>query len=206
MFYDMIMSMRIDKLLCEMNIGTRSQVKELIKKGQVLVNGQVIHKPEEKVDEKTAIIKCKGKTYSYRPYVYYMLNKPAGVITATMDSKEKTVLDLFKEQYQNLHNGELTGIPLKDIFPVGRLDKDTVGLLILTNDGELAHKLLSPVSHVSKIYYVETDLALNEESCLALKHGVEIGEDEMTRPAEVGILGEKKYLLTITISSGKTDV
>ncbi|MDE6184449.1 MAG: 16S rRNA pseudouridine(516) synthase, partial [Lachnospiraceae bacterium] len=124
--------MRIDRLLCEMNIGTRSQVKELIKKGQVCINGVVIRKPELHVDENCTKITCKGKEYVYRPNVYYMMNKPCGVITATVDKKEQTVLDLLKEQLKMQLGEEGAGVPLKDIFPVGRLDKDTVGLLLLT--------------------------------------------------------------------------
>lgn len=194
----MIISMRIDRLLCELNIGTRSQVKELLKKGQVTVNDIVINKPDTKVNEQTDIIVCNGKRYCYKPFVYYMLNKPAGVITATSDTQERTVLDLFKEQYQRMNQGELSGIPMKDIFPVGRLDKDTVGLLVLTNDGEMAHRLLSPANHVPKKYYVETNQPLTEQGRTSLEEGVAIGKNEMTKPALVEVLEDKKYYITIT--------
>lgn len=194
----MIMFMRIDRLLCEMNIGTRSQVKELLRKGQVCVNGEMILKPEFHVDEAHAKITCRGKAYAYRAYVYYMMNKPSGVITATVDQRERTVLDVLKEQLFLCFGEEGAGVPLKDIFPVGRLDKDTVGLLLLTNDGELAHNLLSPVKHVAKQYYVRTDLPLTKEHVRRLEEGVLIGESERTRPAKVVPQGEKECRITIT--------
>ena len=194
----MIMFMRIDRLLCEMNIGTRSQVKELIKKGQVCINGVVIRKPELHVDENCTKITCKGKEYVYRPNVYYMMNKPCGVITATVDKKEQTVLDLLKEQLKMQLGEEGAGVPLKDIFPVGRLDKDTVGLLLLTNDGELAHNLLSPTKHVAKQYFVRTDIPITEDQIKCLEEGVLIGENEKTRPAQVMPQGKNECCITIT--------
>lgn len=194
----MIIFMRIDRLLCEMNIGTRKEVKELIKKGQVLIDGVVIHKPDLHVDEKNVKVTCQGKEYVYRPYVYYMLNKPPGVITATADKHDKTVLDLMKDQLEDLTGGNGAGIPLQDIFPVGRLDKDTVGLLLLTNDGELAHNLLSPKKHVSKTYFVRTDQPLTDDGIRCLEEGVLIGEGEKTRPARVSWQGGNECRITIT--------
>ncbi len=194
----MIIFMRMDRLLCEMNIGTRSKVKELIKKGQVRVNGEVICKPEQHVDEACARVTCMGKEYVYRPYVYYMMNKPAGVITATVDARERTVLDLLKEQLKMYSDEEAAGVPLKDIFPVGRLDKDTVGLLLLTNDGALAHNLLSPAKHIAKQYLVRTDLPVTKEQVRRLEEGVLIGEDERTRPAQVTLKDKKECYITIT--------
>ena len=128
--------MRLDKFLCDNNIGTRSQVKEYIKKGQVTVNDQIIKKPETKVNEETDTVVCQGQPIHYRKYVYYMLNKPEGVVSATNDNTAPTVVSLLTVPEQ------------KDLFPVGRLDKDTTGLLLLTNDGALAHDLLSPKKHV----------------------------------------------------------
>lgn len=200
LFCVMIIFMRIDKLLCEMNIGSRSEVKSFLKKGQILVNNVAVNKPDTKVDEKTAVITFKGKEYRYAPFAYYMMNKPAGIVSATTDDKDRTVLDLLKENLLQ-NRGELTGIPLSDIFPVGRLDKDTVGLLLLTNDGELAHRLLSPKKHVPKTYYVETDGVLTQEAAKCLEQGVDIGEKELTKEAEVEILSEKSC--TITITEGK---
>ena len=190
--------MRIDKLLCEMNIGTRREVKFLIKKGLILADGSKVTKPETKVDEKSVVISYQGKEYRYHHFVYYMLNKPAGVISATSDKYDKTVLDLLEDHLKKQNEGETRGIPLKDIFPVGRLDKDTVGLLLLTNDGDLSHNLLSPKKHVSKIYYVETDKILEEEKRLMLENGVDIGEDKLTEKASVTVCGEKRYKITIT--------
>ena len=124
--------MRLDKFLCEMNQGTRSQVKDLIRKKQVSVNGTIVTKPETQIQENTDRIVLQGREICYQKYVYYMLNKPRGFVSATTDSRERTVLDLLGEQKAN------------DLFPVGRLDKDTEGLLLITNNGDLAHRLLSP--------------------------------------------------------------
>ena len=197
MFCVMIMIMRIDRLLCEMNIGTRSQVKDLLKKGLVTVNGRVVKKGDVKVDEKKDTIICQGKEYTYRPFFYYMMNKPAGVVTATKDEKDSTVVDLFCKQMKQTAGG-LEGIPVKDIFPVGRLDKDTEGLLLLTNDGALAHRLLSPGRHVPKKYDVRTDLPLGAKEAKLLEEGVEIGEKEPTRPAVLERIGDREFFLTIT--------
>lgn len=190
--------MRIDKLLCELNIGSRSQVKQLLKKGMVFVNGVKITRPETKVEERDAQILCQGRQYVYQPFVYYMMNKPPGVITATADKKERTVTDVFLEAYQKKHQGESTGIPLKDIFPVGRLDKDTVGLLVFTNNGMLAHEVLSPGKHIPKKYYVKTDFPITEGQKACLEKGVLIGETEQTKPAVVELSEDKSCLITIT--------
>lgn len=194
----MIMFMRIDRLLCEMNIGTRSQVKELIKKGQVCANGMVIKKPETQIDETSAVITCQGKEYRYSPYVYYMMNKPSGVITATRDEKEQTVLDVLGAELMKRNHGDLTGIPINDISPVGRLDKDTVGLLILTNDGNLAHNLLSPKKHVPKKYLVRTDMPVSDEMVKCLEEGVVIGPEEKTLPAILENRSGNQCCITIT--------
>lgn len=180
-----------------MNIGSRSQVKELIKKGQVCIDDVMVRKPDIQVDEKCVKITCQGREYTYKPYVYYMMNKPSGVITATFDEKNKTVLDIMKEQLQILHNGEPAGIPIKDVFPVGRLDKDTVGLLLLTNNGELAHNLLSPKKHVQKKYFVRTDRSITNDMVKQLEMGVFIGEEEKTRPAVVTWTGGNECCITI---------
>lgn len=195
------MIMRLDKLLCEMNIGTRSQVKTLIKKGLVCVNGVRADKADMQVNGETDLILYQGREYRYRPYVYYMMNKPAGIITATKDARERTVWDLFCEQASAENGGELAGIPVRDIFPVGRLDKDTVGLLLFTNDGETAHRLLAPGNHISKKYYVRIDCPLDENEAKQLREGVDIGEKTLTRSAQLTHAGEAscpEYYLTIT--------
>ena len=180
-----------------MNIGSRSQVKELVKKGLVLADGELVRRPETQVDEMNVRITCKGQEYCYRPYVYYMMNKPPGVVTATVDGRERTVLDLLKEQLQK-EREDLTGVPIKDIFPAGRLDKDTVGLLLLTNDGNLAHRLLSPKKHVPKKYFVRTDSPITRETADLLEKGVDMGEGEISRPALCEITDSRACFLTIT--------
>lgn len=192
------MYMRIDKLLCELNLGTRSQIKEQIRKGQVSVNGKIQKDPGTKVDEKNDVILLNGKRILYKPYVYYLLHKPKGCITATRDPKEQTVMDVFCNSIRSKQEGELSGIPIRDLFPVGRLDKDTTGLLLITNDGELAHKLLSPAHHVEKTYFVCVDKELTEEAVKKLTEGVDIGEKNRTRPARIEVQNEKKCLITIT--------
>ena len=177
---------RLDKFLCEMEVGTRSQVKELIKKAMVSVNGEIIKKADFKFDEKTAKVCVKEKELSYQKFYYYMLNKPAGVVSATTDNHDKTVLDLLKDA------------PGKELFPVGRLDKDTEGLLLITNDGELSHNLLSPKKHVDKTYLVETAEIVTDAMIGQLEQGVDIGEEKMTLPAKVTCLEDKKIELTIT--------
>lgn len=177
---------RLDKFLCEMEIGTRSQVKDIVKKGMVSVDGEVIKKADYKFDETAAKVCVNGKELSYQKFYYYMLNKPQGVVSATTDNHDKTVLDLLKDA------------PGKDLFPVGRLDKDTEGLLLITNDGELSHNLLSPKKHVDKTYLVETKERVTEEMILKLEQGVDIGEEKLTLPAKVKQLEDKKIELTIT--------
>ena len=169
--------MRLDKYLCETGFGTRSHVKDLLKKGQVMVNGEVVKKPELKINETTDQILCQGKKASYQKNIYLMLHKPAGVVSATEDNREKTVLDLVRPEDRK--NG---------LFPVGRLDKDTEGLLLLTDDGELAHRLLSPKKHVDKTYYAKIDGQVTEEHVKQFREGLDIGDEKKTLPAVLTIL------------------
>lgn len=177
--------MRLDKFLVAMEVGSRSQVKNLVKKGLITVNGQVCKDSELKIDENTAQVTYNGTLLCYRQFRYYMLHKPQGVVTATEDKFEKTVMDL------------LQNVSKKELFPVGRLDKDTEGLLLITNDGALAHALLSPKKHVDKTYRVKCKEIFHKEDALKLEQGVEIGDDKPTLPAKVEIVGEKELLLTI---------
>lgn len=177
--------MRLDKFLCDNNIGTRSQVKEYIKKGQVTVNGQPAGKPETKVDETSDTVTFQGREVHYRKYAYYMLNKPEGVVSATNDNTAPTVVSLLAVPEQ------------KDLFPVGRLDKDTTGLLLLTNDGVLAHDLLSPKKHVDKTYLVKPEKQLSEEDIHRLESGLDIGDDKPTAPAKAELTENGELLLTI---------
>ena len=169
--------MRLDKYLCETGFGTRSQVKDLLKKGQVMVNGEVVKKPELKINETTDQILCQGKKASYQKNIYLMLHKPAGVVSATEDNREKTVLDLVRPEDRK--NG---------LFPVGRLDKDTEGLMLLTDDGELAHRLLSPKKHVDKTYFAKIDGQVTEEHAKQFREGLDIGDEKKTLPAVLTIL------------------
>ncbi len=178
--------MRLDKFLCEMNIGTRSQVKTIVKQGLITINGVTATKPEQKVDENKDTITFQGEVLNYQKYVYYMLNKPQGVVSATQDNTARTVLDLLPEELRR-----------KDMFPVGRLDKDTEGLLLITNDGELAHNMLSPRKHVDKTYLVAIQLPLTNEAAAALEQGVDIGEEKLTAPAKVKIIDDTHIHLTI---------
>lgn len=181
--------MRLDKFLCELNIGSRSQVKDYIRKGLVTVNSLPAAKPEQKIDENRDKVSFQGRELHYQTFVYYMMNKPAGVVSATQDNTCRTVLDFISSDRK------------KDLFPVGRLDKDTEGLLLLTNDGELAHSLLSPKKHVAKTYLVGIEKPLSLKQAEALEQGVDIGEKRLTLPAKVELLSEK--LITLTIHEGK---
>jgi 16S rRNA pseudouridine516 synthase len=185
--------MRLDKFLCNMQLGTRSQVKELIKKGNISVNGNIVKAADLKIDENSDDISYMGESLRYQSFYYYMLNKPAGVVTATKDNIDKTVMDL------------IDGDGRKDLFPVGRLDKDTEGLLLITNDGGLSHKLLSPKKHVAKTYYVECDGKLTNEGMEKLESGIDIGDDKLTLPARVELLsqGDNSYRIKLTITEGR---
>lgn len=176
---------RLDKFLCDMELGTRSEVKAFLKKGFVTVDGIIEKSPDFKIDPDTHEIAFQGKVLTYQEFYYYMLHKPAGVITATEDKVQKTVMSLLGEDAR------------KDLFPVGRLDKDTEGLLVLTNDGELSHALLSPRKHVPKTYFVEVPEKLDLGKIEALEQGVDIGDDKKTLPAKVEILDDTHIHLTI---------
>ena len=178
--------MRLDRFLCELNLGTRSRVKKEIKAGLVSVNGVTVLRPEEQVREAADLVCYKGQPCVYEEYVYYLLHKPAGVVSATQDKRDRTVLDL------------LAGEGRSDLFPVGRLDKDTEGLLLITNDGPLAHALLSPGRHVDKEYECHLAHTFDAHQRELLEQGVDIGEKKKCRPAVVRILTEKKITLTIT--------
>lgn len=186
--------MRLDKFLCETGFGTRSQVKEMLKKGQVTVNGVAAKKPEQKIDEHKDQITCQGKIASYEKYVYYMLHKPAGVVSATEDKWEKTVLDLLKSEDRR-----------DGIFPVGRLDKDTEGFLLLTDDGDLAHRLLSPRKHVDKTYYAKIAGSVTEAHIERFREGLDIGDEKKTLPAMLEILASEPETseIRITIHEGR---
>lgn len=163
--------MRLDKFLSEKGIGTRKQIKEYVKNGRATVNGTVAKSSDMHIDENKDEIAFDGNVLTYSKFYYFMLNKPADVVSSTRAGKSVTVVDLLKDE------------GVKDLFPVGRLDKDTVGLLLLTNDGILAHNLLSPKKHVDKEYEVYLDHEITDEELHKLEGGVDIGDEEITLPA-----------------------
>jgi 16S rRNA pseudouridine516 synthase len=188
---DVIM-IRLDKYLADMGIGTRTEVKKLIRQGKVKVDDYIVKSPEQKIDTVTQKVFCEGQEVGYEEYEYYMLNKPAGYVSATTDAKDKTVLELITDKKR------------KDLFPVGRLDKDTEGLLLITNDGDLAHRLLAPKKHVDKLYYAKIEGVVTEEDVRAFAEGVDIGENEVTRPAVLEILKSDEISeIHLTIQEGK---
>lgn len=193
--------MRIDKYLSEAGEGSRQEVKAYIRQGRVSIDGAVVRRPEIKVEEGKQKVCLDGREIPYQKYEYYMLNKPAGVISAATDERETTVLDLLGEDRRG------------DLFPVGRLDKDTEGLLLITNDGALAHRLLSPRKHVDKCYYARIRGEVTDQDVVRFAEGLCIGTvrgkkkkagqitEEWTRPAKLEILradpAGSEILLTI---------
>lgn len=186
------MKLRLDKYLADMGRGTRSEVKRAVQKGMVQVNGRSVCRPEEKVDTDSDQIVYQGSPVSYVEREYYMLNKPAGILSASEDSRELCVVDLIHSRQR------------RDLFPVGRLDRDTEGLLLITNDGVLAHRLLSPKKHVDKVYFARIRGRVTQEDAEKFRAGVDIGEEKLTLPAELCILraGEESEI-ELTVREGK---
>lgn len=183
---------RLDKYLADMGVGTRAEVKKYVRQGKVKIDGRVVKSPEEKVDVEIQMVSYLDQLVTYETFEYYMLNKPAGVISAATDTREKTVVDLIEEKKR------------KDLFPVGRLDKDTEGLLLITNDGELAHRLLSPKRHVDKVYYAKVKGVVTEKDVKAFSEGVSLGQGEMAKPAALEILTSDEISeIRLTIQEGK---
>ncbi len=176
--------MRLDKYLADMHVGTRSEVKEQIRKGRVQVNGSVVKDPGLGVSAEDCV-EADGVQIGYQEHFYYMLNKPAGILTATEDRKQPTVLDLFPENLR------------KNLAPVGRLDKDTVGLLLITDDGALAHRLLAPKSHVDKVYLAGTDLPVTDEDVKRFAGGMTLADGTQLMPAGLEILSPDRSRVTI---------
>jgi len=177
--------MRIDKYIGNSTPYSRKELKVFFKKGLVRLNGEVVTDIGMHIDEETAVVTLLGERVNYSRFTYLMLNKPSGYISATFDKKFPVVTELVPKEFSHL-----------DLFPVGRLDIDTVGLLVLTNDGDTAHKLLTPKSHVPKTYYVESEKPLTQDGKKLFEDGVDLG-DFITIPAKVEILDEKKAHLTI---------
>lgn len=186
------MAIRLDKFLAEMGLGTRTEVKKLLKTKQITVNGTVTVKPETKIDENKDIVCYKNEQICYQAFEYYLFHKPAGCVTATEDAMHKTVMDY------------LTDTARSDLFPVGRLDIDTEGLLLITNDGALAHELLSPAKHVEKTYYARIEGKVTEEDVVLFEKGVDIGEGKLTKPGRLNILKSDAISeIELTITEGK---
>lgn len=187
--------MRLDKFLVENGLGSRSQVKDVLKKGLVLVNGRAEKSPKTQINETADEIVVSGQKLTYEKFVYYLLNKPKGYISATEDERHKTVLDLLDETARQ-----------KEVFPVGRLDIDTHGLLLLTNNGKLAHAMLSPKKHVEKIYRAKVAGLMNQSDVERFARGIEL-KDFTCHPAQLKIveLDEEKEisLVEITLAEGK---
>ena len=186
---------RLDKYLADHTEWTRSQIKKKVASGLVKVQDAVIKDAGYKVSAED-VIEMEGQRICGQQYQYLLFHKPAGIVSATEDTREETVLDAVRRG-GFAGEGEVPFLA-KDLFPMGRLDKDTEGLLILTNDGELAHRLLSPKFHVEKTYLVQLDTAVSGEDVLHMKEGLDIGEKQLTKPAKMEILSERECLLTIT--------
>lgn len=184
---------RIDKILSNLGYGSRSELKKLCKNGLVKVNGKVINNPGVQVDVENDEIIFNGEKVVYKEFIYLMLNKPDGYISATFDKRDPIVLDLIDKE-------DLVFEP----FPVGRLDKDTEGLLVLTNDGQLAHRVLSPKKHVPKTYYAKVEGVVTEEDVKAFADGVTLDDSYETMPAELVILKSDEISeIELTIHEGK---
>ena len=187
--------MRLDKFLVENGLGSRSQVKEVLKKGLVLVNGREEKSPKTQINEMADEVVVSGQKLTYEKFVYYLLNKPKGYISATEDERHKTVLDLLDETARQ-----------KEVFPVGRLDIDTHGLLLLTNNGKLAHAMLSPKKHVEKIYRAQVVGLMNQSDVERFARGIEL-KDFTCQPAKLKILEvyeeKETSLVEISLSEGK---
>ncbi|MBP5490920.1 MAG: rRNA pseudouridine synthase [Lachnospiraceae bacterium] len=184
--------LRLDRFLCECDASlTRKTAKDLLRSGAVTLNGKVCTDPGEKIAPEEDTVTIRGEVLKYRKYRYFLLNKPAGVLSASNDRKAKTVIDLIPEAGDGY-------------FPVGRLDRDTTGLLLITNDGPLAHELLSPKKHVPKTYLAECSPGVSEEACERLREGIAL-EDFTTMPARVNRLVSQpeETVLAITIQEGK---
>lgn len=186
---------RLDKYLADMGVGTRQEVKKLIRKGLVEIDGVRVLKPDEKVAKGLQTVSVDGIPIFYREYEYYLLNKPKGVVSATEDAKDRTVIDLIVSKRR------------KDLFPVGRLDKDTEGLLIIANDGDMAHRLLSPKHHIDKTYYVVAKGSIDNKYIDEFKNGLVVDKDFTAMPAKLEILKynnqDDTTFLNITIQEGK---
>jgi len=185
---------RLDKIISNLGYGSRKDVKSFAKKGIIEVDGVVVKDNGMLVDPEKSIIKINGEEIFYRKYIYLMMNKPDGVVSATHDNRDETVIDLLQLEHQ-----------VFEPFPVGRLDKDTVGLLLLTNDGELNHRLISPKWHVDKVYYAKINKKVDETDVIAFKNGITLDDGYKCLEAKLEILNssDEGSEVKITIQEGK---
>ena len=182
---------RMDKLLSSTGLWTRKEVKELVRRGRVTCNGLAVGKPEEKADPEMDEIRVDGEVVDCAPFVYIMMNKPDGILSATTDKRQRTVVDLLPEHLRR-----------RGLFPVGRLDKDTVGLLLLTDDGPLGHELLSPKKHVDKVYHAWVDGKIDQADVARLAEGMVLEDGLHCLPAGLEPIGDGSQCL-VTLREGK---
>lgn len=180
--------MRLDKFLCECYLGTRSEVKKLIKQKLIFVNNQIITDDAFDVKETSDVVTYQNTPLKHQKYFYFALNKPTGYISAVKDQKHQTVIDLFSDLPLNLR---------KQLFPIGRLDIDTEGLIIITNDGNFAHEITSPKNHIQKTYYIEHDLILDDDATLKISNGLQTPFEKYQK-ATLKIISNHSCYLTIT--------
>ena len=178
------MIVRIDKILSELGFGSRQEIKKYVKAGKIRINDNIVKKPEEKLNSEVDKLFFEGKEVEVEEFETFILYKPAGYVCATKDNVHKTVMELIDSKRKN-------------VVPVGRLDLDTEGILILTNDGDLNHRLVSPSSHVDKTYYAIFEGRLNEKAVEMTKNGLYIGEGEVSKPAKLEIISSNEIMLTI---------
>ena len=185
---------RLDKIISNLGYGSRKEIKQLARKGLIEVDGEIIKDSGFSVDPEKSVIKVNGEEIFYRKYIYLMMNKPDGVVSATFDNRDETVIDLLEIDHQAFQP-----------FPVGRLDKDTVGLLFLTNDGELNHRLISPKWHVDKVYYAKIDKPVGERDIKAFKAGIKLDDGYVCKEGKLEILNstEEGSEVLVTIQEGK---
>ena len=185
---------RLDKIISNLGYGSRKEIKAIARKGLIEVDGVIVKDSSMNVDPEKSVIKINGEEIFYREYIYLMMNKPDGVISATHDNRDETVIDLLEIDHQAF-----------DPFPVGRLDKDTVGLLLLTNDGELNHRLISPKWKVDKVYYAKIDKKVTEKDVEAFKKGITLDDGYVCKEANLEILNasDEGSEINLTIQEGK---
>lgn len=178
--------MRLDKFISDCGAASRREIKQMIKAGRVTLNGETAAAPETKLDPESAVVTIDGTALKYEKYHYFMLNKPAGVLSATDDGKQKTVVDLLSPEHRRL-----------GLFPVGRLDKDTTGLLLITDDGDFAHRVISPKSNIMKVYHAHTQSPVNTDDISAFVQGVTLADGTKCLPAGLSLCADGSCLVTV---------